>query len=109
MEDVIVYLTEEAPRVWKSLGERGLRGRTVTVKLRSEDFTTATRQTSLPEPLESAEQLGAVSTSLLERFDFDQGTRYRLAGLGVSGFEDPDEAQMAIEEGTRNVEDRSPD
>ena len=91
LEEVASYLTEEAPKVWESLEKRSLRGRTVTVKLRASDFTTATRQLSLPEPVESAEQLTAVARALLDRFPFGAETRYRLAGVGVSGFEDGEE------------------
>jgi DNA polymerase-4 len=61
------------------------------VKLRAGDFTTATRQLSLPEPVESPEELVRVAQSLLEKFAFEPDTKYRLAGVGLSGFDDPDE------------------
>lgn len=93
IDEVAAYLEEEAPKVWSSLETRSLRGRTVTVKLRTGDFTTATRQLSLPEPVQSAEQLAEVARSLLGRFPFGDDARYRLAGVGVSGFEDSDEPQ----------------
>lgn len=108
IEAVESYLVEEAPKVWQSLEKRGLHGRTVTVKLRSGDFTTATRQLSLPEPVASAEQLEAVARELLERFPFGADTKYRLAGIGVSGFDEEDEEQMAIEIGYRDVDEPAP-
>lgn len=93
LEEVAVYLGDAAPKVWESLEKRSLRGRTVTVKLRAGDFTTATRQLSLPEPVESADHLVQVARALLDRFEFAAGTRYRLAGVGVSGFDEEAEPQ----------------
>ncbi len=96
MAEVAVWISEQGPRVWESLEKRSLRGRTITVKLRAGDFTTLTRQLSLPEPVESPEQLVAVAHSLLDRFSFEPDTKYRLAGVGVSGFDSPDEPRVPL-------------
>jgi DNA polymerase IV len=101
IEEVEAYLREEGPKVWASLEKRGLKGKTVTVKLRSGDFTTLTRQASVVEPVASAEELVRIALSLLERFDFARETRYRLAGVGVSNFlsddsEDSEEPQNGL-------------
>jgi DNA polymerase-4 len=76
-----------------------MRGRTVTVKLRTPDFKTATRQLSPPEMPASAEDLATIGVSLLQRFDFPPEARYRLVGVGVSNFLDEDgDAVVDVEE-----------
>ncbi len=81
-------------RVAGSLAGKGIVGRTVTVKMRLSDFTTFTRQTTLPSP--TAEESAIVSTAwmLLER-ELAPDRAFRLLGVGVSGFtpkEGPDDA-----------------
>lgn len=93
LDEVAVFLEGEATKVWEALEKRSLSGRTVTVKLRAADFTTLTRQQSLPEPVDGAARLLAAARELLGRFPFTPETRYRLAGLGVSGFTLPEHDQ----------------
>ncbi|HUP47309.1 MAG TPA: DNA polymerase IV, partial [Thermoanaerobaculia bacterium] len=90
-EEVAAWLRDQAQKLWAALDQRALRGRTVTVKLRTPDFRTATRRLTPPDPPASAEELTAIALSLLERFDFGSGTRFRLAGIGVSNFPDDEE------------------
>ena len=71
-----------------------MRGRTVTVKLRTPDFKTATRQLSPPELPASARGPGddrrrRCSTSSTFRAD----ARYRLVGVGVSNFLDEEDEE----------------
>jgi len=65
-----------------------MRGRTVTVKLRTPDFKTATRQVTPGELPSSGEEIAELAISLLEKFDFGSDAKYRLAGVGVSNFLD---------------------
>ncbi len=90
-EEAAEWIRSNALKLWESLEQRSMRGRTVTVKLRTPDFKTATRQVSPPEIPSSAEELAAIGVSLLDRFDFPEGARYRLVGVGVSNFLDEDE------------------
>ncbi|MEA2338382.1 MAG: polymerase [Thermoanaerobaculia bacterium] len=91
MEEVAEYIAEEAQKLWTALSERELVGRTVTVKLRTGDFKTATRRLT-PEAIpSSADDLARIGTELLSRFNFAPGSRYRLAGIGVSNFIDEDD------------------
>jgi DNA polymerase-4 len=98
-EEAAAWIREQAQGLWQSLTERSLRGRTVTVKLRTPKFQTATRQITPPEPPSSAEELSELAVALLERFGFAPETRYRLVGVGVSNFEDeedePQEAEVS--------------
>jgi DNA polymerase-4 len=74
-----------AEQVAERLQRHGLRGRTVTLKLRSHDFRTLTRQTSLPLPTDRADEIAAEAGRLLSA-ELAPGGRYRLVGVSVSGF-----------------------
>lgn len=86
MSAVADYLRNEARKLWTTLEKHGLRGRTVTVKLRDARFITATRRITPEQPPQTAEELRDLALSLLPRFAFVEGTRFRLAGIGVSNF-----------------------
>ena len=90
-DDVAAWLREQAAKLWETLETRALRGRTITVKLRTPDFTTATRRLTPPELPSSAEDLVRIAVTLLDRFDFPEASRFRLAGVGVSNFLDEEE------------------
>jgi DNA polymerase-4 len=92
-DEVAEWMRQQAPRLWNELQKRELRGRTVTVKLRTPDFRTATRRQTPEAPPASAEELTAIAVSLIDRFDFGPNARYRLAGLGVSNFPDEPEEE----------------
>jgi DNA polymerase-4 len=49
-DEVANWIREQAPKLWSSLEARALRGRTVTVKLRTPDFKTATRRLTPEHP-----------------------------------------------------------
>ena len=87
-EEVAAWMHETCAKLWESLEKHGMRGRTVTVKLRTPDFRTLTRRFTPPEPPSSAGTLEQIAVSLLDRFDFPPGSRYRLAGVGLSNFLD---------------------
>lgn len=79
-------------RVAESLERNETPGHTVKLKLRLSDFTTFTRQRTLPEAVASADDLSRVARSLLEA-ELADDRRFRLLGVGVSGFEgDPEDA-----------------
>ena len=90
-DEVAEWIREQAPRLWHELEKRELRGRTVTVKLRTPDFRTATRRQTPEQPPSSAEELTSIAIGLLDRFDFGANAKYRLAGIGVSNFPDDEE------------------
>ncbi|MDQ3282503.1 MAG: DNA polymerase IV [Acidobacteriota bacterium] len=92
-EEAAEWIREQSHAIWKSLEERSMRGRTVTVKLRTPDFKTATRQLSPPELPSSGDDVARVAVALLDRFDFPPGARYRLVGVGVSNFLDEEEEE----------------
>ena len=85
LDELVSRLSRDVSR---SLERRELWGRTVKVKLRLSDFTTFTRQTTMPEPAQSAAEIAAAA-SVLVRAETAPGRLFRLVGVGVSGFEEP--------------------
>jgi DNA polymerase-4 len=72
-------------KVANSLQKKSLLARTVTIKVRFDDFTTVTRSHSA-EPTQSADAFAARAAALLERTD--AGRRpVRLLGVGAHGLE----------------------
>ena len=94
-EEAAEWITAEAHKLWESLQKNALRGKTVTVKLRTPDFKTATRQLSPPELPSSGDEIARIAVALLDRFDFPPESRFRLVGVGVSNFLDEDAEEEA--------------
>ena len=83
LRDLVVRLSQE---VALSLKRKSLRGRTVKLKLRLSDFTTFTRQRTVPEPVQSPVDIARTADALLE-MEMAPGRLFRLVGVGVSGFD----------------------
>ncbi len=97
--EVADYLSREAHDLWDQIEKRGMHARTVTVKLRTPDFRTATRRRTPPDGLHSADDLVRTAVDLLDHFDFSPHSRFRLAGVGVSNFTDEsDEEPMLFQQ-----------
>ncbi len=87
-EQLCQVLQEQAQRVARQLHQQGLKARTVKIKLRWPDFTTLTRQITLPQPTDEGEIVAAKAIELFEKTWLAAGKiPVRLIGVGVSGFE----------------------
>lgn len=82
-------LLELSGSVAATLREKGLRARTVTVKLRDADFTTRQHSRTVPEGVESDAAVYAVARSLLGELRAQRRRPTRLLGVGLSGLVDP--------------------
>ncbi len=90
LQELVARLSRDVSR---SLERRRLRGRTVKLKLRLSDFTTFTRQVTLSEAVQSSDQIEVAANGLMD-VEMGDGRRFRLVGVGVSGFgavEEPDQ------------------
>jgi DNA polymerase-4 len=87
---VLLNLVEE---VSYRLRRKGLAGQTVTVKLRTADFHTVTRQAGLPEASDLSEQIWPVARELLRSAD-TTSQDIRLVGVAISGFEQPSQLSL---------------
>jgi DNA polymerase-4 len=70
--------------VGRHLRRKELAGTTIKLKLRWPDFTTLTRQLTLPQPTDQDEQIYATALNLLGKIRA-KGKAVRLIGVGVSG------------------------
>jgi DNA polymerase-4 len=73
-----------AEDVGRELRREGLAGSTVKLKLRWPDFSTITRQTTLPRPTDLDVDIVTTATRLFEHA-WDGRTPIRLLGVGISG------------------------
>jgi DNA polymerase-4 len=88
-------LARAAERVFAAAERKRRRGRTVTVKLKTSDFRILTRRATLAHAVRSEAELLSTARDLLARFGQPETTRFRLAGVGLSGF--ADEAADALQ------------
>jgi len=81
-------LREQAAQVGAQLRAEHLAGKTVKLKIRWPDFTTLTRQTTLPQPTENDEEIYLTAMKLLKKVRTPRQP-VRLLGVGVSGLGTP--------------------
>jgi DNA polymerase-4 len=98
-EDLTLYAFEDALRrlagkAWEATRRTPRVGRTVVLKLKTSDFRILTRSHTPDAPPASLDEFTAIALALRERVQLPASTRYRLAGVGLAGFRDPDEAPL---------------
>ncbi len=81
-------LRKLSEQVGYRLRKADLSGTTVRLKIRWADFTTHTRQVTLPNPTNLDKEIYAAIEQLFENV-WPPGKRVRLLGVGVSNFETP--------------------
>jgi len=78
-----------AQQTWRRAERKTERvAQTVTLKLKTADFRIQTRSTTPATPPTSADELAEIACTLRMRVDNPANTRYRLVGVGLSGFID---------------------
>ncbi len=87
LSDLRPILRELSEKVARRLKKAEIAGKTVVLKLKTQDFKSRTRNKSLGDPTQLADRIFRTGLSLLER-EID-GTKFRLIGIGVSEFMDP--------------------
>ncbi len=76
------HFTALCERLAEDLRRKGYQGRTVGLKLRFEDFVTLTRDQTMAEPTDDAQQIRAAAGQCLKRVALDR--RLRLLGVRIS-------------------------
>ena len=97
-DDVEAAVLHVADIVARRLRKRGLRGRTVTLKLKFDVSHARTAQHALPRPSDDARQIGRLAVRLLDEA-WNEGVPVRLVGVGVSGFSDEAPEQLTLFDG----------
>src|SRR6516162_10164322 len=93
-----VLLTETEPvirrlaqKTWEASRKETRVARTVVLKLKTSEFKILTRSHTPSSPPSSCEELVIVALSLRERVGLDPRQRFRLVGVGLSNFLDPED------------------
>jgi DNA polymerase-4 len=81
-------LRELSENVGKHLRKEGYSAATIKLKLRWPDFTTLTRQITLPTPTDQDNQITSAALALFMKV-WEPGKAVRLIGVGVSGLGSP--------------------
>jgi DNA polymerase-4 len=94
-----VRLTETEPMIrklaeltWAASRKESRIARTVVLKLKTAEFKILTRSHTPSSPPSSCEELTAIALSLRQRVALGPQQRFRLVGVGLSNFLDPEEA-----------------
>jgi len=83
-----------AEKTWTASRKEVRIARTVVLKLKTSEFKILTRSHTPHTPPSSCEQLTDIALSLRERIDLSPKQRFRLVGVGLSNFCDPDDASI---------------
>lgn len=94
LDDAIRQLAE---KTWEATRKTERVGHTVVLKLKTAQFRILTRSLTREKPPDSLEQFTATALALRRRVDLPAETRYRLVGVGLSGFREREEI---VEQGT---------
>ena len=94
-----VPLTETEPMIrrlaelaWAASRKELRIARTIVLKLKTSEFKILTRSHTPCSPPSSCEELTRIALSLRERVALSPKQRFRLVGVGLSNFQDPDDA-----------------
>lgn len=85
LEEMNAELDRIAVIVHERLKKYGLRGRTITIKVKYSDFKQITRNQSLPQPVNDLETISTIAKQLLAATE-PEDKKIRLLGIGLSNF-----------------------
>lgn len=83
-----------AEKTWRATAKTERVGHTVVLKLKTAQFRIITRSFTPPSPPASEQELLEIALSLRDRVTLSADTRYRLVGVGLSGFREREEAGL---------------
>jgi len=87
---MIRSLTE---KVWSASRKESRVPRTVVLKLKTSDFNILTRSHTPSSPPSSCAELTTIALALRERVGLSTAQRFRLVGIGLSNFREPEATQ----------------
>ena len=80
-----------AEKLWSGSRKEPRIARTVVLKLKTSDFKILTRSLTPSSPPSSCQELTEIALNLRGRVDLGAQQRYRLVGVGLSNFQDPED------------------
>jgi DNA polymerase IV len=95
-EDVLLTETEPmirllAEKLWSASRNESRMPRTVVLKLKTKEFKILTRSHTRSAPPSSCDELTEIALNLRERVTLGPQQRYRLVGVGLSNFREPEQ------------------
>ncbi|MFI4970730.1 MAG: DNA polymerase IV, partial [Lysobacterales bacterium] len=90
-------IRELAARTWAATRGTERIGRTVVLKLKTREFRILTRSRTPDSAPHSTEELTAIALALRDQVDLPATTLYRLVGVGLANFFDPDDTPTQSE------------
>lgn len=92
LEETEPMIRRLAEKVWTASRKEARIARTVVLKLKTKEFNILTRSHTPDTSPASCEDLTAIAVSLLHRVDLNPQQRFRLVGVGLSNFREPEDA-----------------
>jgi DNA polymerase IV len=83
-----------AEKVWSASRNESRIARTVVLKLKTSEFSVLTRSYTPPLPPASCDELIQIALSLRERIDLGVQQCFRLVGVGLSNFREPEDTSL---------------
>jgi DNA polymerase-4 len=80
-----------AEKLWSASRKESRLARTVVLKLKTREFKILTRSHTPGSPPSSCEELTEIALKLRERVDLGPQQRFRLVGVGLSNFREPED------------------
>jgi DNA polymerase IV len=97
LDDTELMIRKLAEKTWLASRNESRIAHTVVLKLKTTDFKILTRSHTASTPPSSCEELTNIALSLRHRVALDPRQRFRLVGVGLSNFRDPqDDAQARL-------------
>jgi DNA polymerase-4 len=78
-------------KIWSASRKESRIGRTVVLKLKTSEFSILTRSHTPCSPPSSCEELTNIALLLRERVGLEPQQRFRLVGVGLANFCEPDD------------------
>ncbi|MBI4805330.1 MAG: DNA polymerase IV [Desulfovibrio sp.] len=102
VEELKRWMFRQSERVGRDLRKHGLLGKTVTLKVKYEDFNQITRSHTLGEPTDLDEVIFEAACALLSQVSLTR--KVRLIGVGVSNFsKGPDQLSLLPDKGKERL------
>ena len=98
LDELEAQIRRLAEKTWagyqrERVQHHGRLARTVVLKLKTSDFRILTRSLTPAQRPATLEALADIACELRARVELPSGTRYRLVGVGLSGFVDEDDVR----------------
>jgi DNA polymerase-4 len=97
LSETEVLIRSLAEKVWTASRTETRVARTVVLKLKTREFRILTRSLTPLKPPSSCEELASIALNLRARVDAEPNQLFRLVGVGLSNFQEPEKASAQPE------------